>query len=163
MDRARWWPCWDRHAKPHARGDGPRTMVAVLGSTCQAPRTWGWTGSWNRLGRPPWPSPTHVGMDRFLNVVRAWRRGLGWGLGGAIHHVPDQGGGGLMVIWRTRVLDMSLSHTARQPGWRSTSVYPWGALNPSSIPLRSWAVNPSYSRTRRIGIAYPTFLPSRAR
>src|SRR5699024_4172329 len=57
--------------KPHARGDGPRTMVAVLGSTCQAPRTWGWTAHDGGRAGIDMPSPTHVGMDRLMEQTGA--------------------------------------------------------------------------------------------
>ena len=53
-------------SKPHARGDGPRGTFSAGSCRCQAPRTWGWTGTATYGFGGPYPSPTHVGMDRGL-------------------------------------------------------------------------------------------------
>src|SRR5699024_11606369 len=64
MDRSRARDHVRQRAEPHARGDGPCTVVVPPVRRTRAPRTWGWTVSPPGLRPRAGPSPTHVGMDR---------------------------------------------------------------------------------------------------
>ena len=54
----------DERRRPHARGDGPRSLAAEVGPRGQAPRTWGWTAEALGIEVGSAAGPTHVGMDR---------------------------------------------------------------------------------------------------
>src|SRR5699024_8112515 len=90
--------------KPHARGDGPRTMVAVLGSTCQAPRTWGWTAHDDGRARIDMPSPTHVGMDRLMERAGAPCLGVAHARGDGTRY---ECGPGLAYVGMDRLMEQT--------------------------------------------------------
>ena len=53
---------------PHARGDGPVTHQVPDITSMYSPRTWGWTARSPKVFIDQEVFPTHVGMDRLLDV-----------------------------------------------------------------------------------------------
>ena len=71
MDRSGAQCAGSTEKSPHARGDGPSGATQMTEAFEESPRTWGWTAGHESRTRCKHRVPTHVGMDRRGNALRA--------------------------------------------------------------------------------------------